>query len=183
MDRFRRQERKFVPQLSTTTRLVIESVMPGPRNRTVRKKKKKREIRRATDVPSSVTVQASTSDEARPPLESSVVVEVLQVAQVPPSPSSSTSVPSSSNAPKPRHKSYLDPADSGKRTGSVIDFIHSDYAEPPALSDPRYAPFARHDVLDVLRLYLPEELALVSSDITSMPPYLIHLIPYYLLLR
>jgi len=58
-------------------------------------------------------------------------------------------------------KNYLNPTGNGPVLSGVLDFIDTSFADPPALADVRYAPFARHDVLDVLRLYLPEELALV----------------------
>lgn len=56
---------------------------------------------------------------------------------------------------------YLNPSGRGPVLSGVSEFLETPYAARPDLDDPVCRAFARHDVLDILRRFLPEELALV----------------------
>lgn len=123
--------------------------MPGPRNRPRKQKKGKKGAGKAPVAPS----QPKSTSEAGPELASKRVSEDLRHAEPDP--------PDLDDKSHRGMKSYLNPTGNGPVLSGLWDFLETSFAEPPALSDVRYAPFARHDVLDILRLYLPEELALV----------------------
>jgi hypothetical protein len=135
---------------TTRLRLSLRFAMPGPRNRPRKPKKGKRGAGKA---PATTQQSRCTSDVASEPVSK---------------PAAQDSRPAEPDYP-PRvdgrtHKgikNYLNPTGNGPVLPGVWDFLGTSFADPPALSDVRYAPFARHDVLDILRLYLPEELALV----------------------
>lgn len=132
--------------------------MPGPRNRPRKPKKKSKPIL----VPITSPKPTEFAAEITEPVPT-VVIEVAPISQVESQPNRYASLPGNA--------SYLDPSGTGEKLSGVWDFLETSYAEPPALSDVRYAPYARHDVLDVLRNYLPEELALVRAPLLSNRPF------------
>lgn len=129
--------------------------MPGPRNRPRKPKKKSKPIL----VPVTSSKPTEVAVEIAEPVPTPAVVEAAPISQPESEPNRYASLPGNA--------SYLDPSGTGEKLSGVWDFLETDFAEPPALSDVRYAPYARHDVLDVLRNYLPEELALVRAPILS----------------
>jgi hypothetical protein len=125
--------------------------MPGPRNRPP-KPKKKRKTPYIEAAPSS----NAPSPEA-PPDSSEPSAKLFDRYRYHPA-GPFAEDPAES---KRGHVSYLDPTGEGVTLSGVSAFLETSFAAPPSLGDPHCAVFARHDVLDIFRLYLPEELALV----------------------
>ncbi|KAF8317938.1 hypothetical protein DL93DRAFT_2076473 [Clavulina sp. PMI_390] len=141
--------------------------MPGPRNRPPSKKAKKRKNALAKLVSSPSNKEPTQPDPlaiSQTPPSIPIVSDIDDAndtqekgpvqGPIPPPPAQPV------QPTQPAHRTYLNPSGGDQRLSGVLEFLDTPYAEPPSLTDIRYAPFARHDVLDVLRRYLPEELAL-----------------------
>lgn len=126
--------------------------MPGPRNRPRKPKKGKKGAGKAPTVPKQPKCTGDVEPESEP--VSKPVAQDSRLAE----PDRPLRVDGESHK---GIKNYLNPTGNGPILSGVWDFLETSFADPPALSDVRYAPFARHDVLDILRRYLPEQLALV----------------------
>lgn len=134
--------------------------MPGPRNRPPKQKKKGKKLPHvppaqvaADEPPESVPSPDSAPSLPPPALPSS------KDALYHPAGPFATDPGRSQGA----NASYLNPTGRGPTLSGVSEFLETPYAALPDLDDPVCGAFARHDVLDILRRFLPEELALVRD--------------------